>query len=573
MPHRYRQARIDWALGSEHRNLSLLGTAALKGTGNTLANVIIGNAGANRARRRCGRRHDEWRRRRRHLCVDNAGDVVIEIAGAGIGTIETRLTWTLGAEIENLTLTGTGNVNASGNSLDNVLTGTSGANRLDGAAGNDTMIGGAGNDTYVVDSTGDVVVEAAAQGTDTVLARVSYALSAEVENLTLTGTAAIDSTGSAGANAILGNAGNNRLDGGLGADSMTGGLGDDTYVVDDALDKTVEAAAGGIDTVESSISWTLAAQLENLALTGTAAINATGNTAGNFLTGNAAANLLNGGTGADTMAGGAGDDVYIVDNALDVVIEAPGAGIDVVQSAVTWTLGNDVENLVLTGTKAISATGNALDNGIVGNGANQPDPRRCGRRSTRWRRRRRHARGRPRQRHICPGSRIRRRAGAGKRCNRRQHRRVELSLGNRQRPDLVPPRRQRPAGEHHRHERQGAGAELVPRQSVPRRGVQDFRRQIVARLQGAKPGIRRMAAFAPPAVGQTTLSTSYATLVPVITANWEEPVAMAGMPDDVQPASLMIAELAVAGPSEAPIHALLEDLTPSRLGRPSDTSV
>ena len=331
--------------------------------------MIEGNSGSNRINGAAGADTLEGGEGDDTYVVDNVGDVVVEIAGEGIDTIESRLTWTLGAEIENLTLTGTGNINATGNTLANVLTGTSGANRLDGGIGADTMFGGAGNDTYVIDSSGDVVVEAAAQGIDTVLAGVSFVLAAEFEKLTLTGLAAIDATGNDAGNTIIGNAGDNRLDGGRGADTMTGGLGDDTYVVDDSLDRTVEAASGGIDTVESSISWTLATQVENLVLTGTAAIDGTGNSASNMLTGNAAANVLNGGAGADTMAGGAGDDTYIVDSPLDAIVEAFGEGVDVVRSTVAWTLGSNLENLVLTGTRAISGTGNALDNSIVGNSA------------------------------------------------------------------------------------------------------------------------------------------------------------------------------------------------------------
>ena len=111
---------------------------------------------------------------------------------------------------------------------------------------------------------------------------------------------------------------------------MAGGLGDDTYVVDNTGDVVTEAAGGGTDTVQSSVTHTLGAELENLVLTGAAAINGTGNALNNRSPATRAANILNGGAGADTMAGGLGNDTYVVDNAGDVVTEAAGGGTDTV---------------------------------------------------------------------------------------------------------------------------------------------------------------------------------------------------------------------------------------------------
>jgi Ca2+-binding RTX toxin-like protein len=127
-------------------------------------------------------------------------------------------------------------------------------------------------------------------------------------------------TGTELADLIEGLAGNDTLDGGAGNDTLIGGTGDDTYVVDSAFDVLTEKASQGTDTVQSSLSWTLGANLENLTLTGTEASSGTGNTLANALRGNAQANLLSGlggndtlygGVGADTLLGGAGDDSYI----------------------------------------------------------------------------------------------------------------------------------------------------------------------------------------------------------------------------------------------------------------------
>jgi len=97
------------------------------------------------------------------------------------------------------------------------------------------------------------------------------------------------------------------IDAGAGADKMVDGAGDDTYIVDNAVDVVTENAVEGMDTVKASVSHVLMLNVENLVLTGTAAIDGTGNAADNMLTCNDAANLLDGKAGNDTMAGGLGD--------------------------------------------------------------------------------------------------------------------------------------------------------------------------------------------------------------------------------------------------------------------------
>jgi len=363
-------ASITYTLGSNVENLTLTGSSAINGTGNALVNTITGNSAANTLDGGAGADTLVGGAGNDIYIVDNTGDVVTENASEGTDTVQSSATYTLSANVENLTLTGAAAINGTGNALANILTGNSAANTLDGGAGNDTMIGGLGDDIYVVDSASDVVTENAGEGTDTVQSAVTYALGVNLENLTLTGSSAINATGNALNNIITGNSGDNVIDGGLGDDTMAGGAGNDTYYVDSVNDVVTEAASAGTDTVNASISYNLGANIENLVLSGTSVINGTGNASANTITGNSAANVIDGGTGADTMIGGAGNDTYVVDNAGDVVTENASEGTDLVQSSVTYTLGTNVENLTLTGSTAINGTGTALDNILIGNSAN-----------------------------------------------------------------------------------------------------------------------------------------------------------------------------------------------------------
>src|SRR5205085_3010287 len=184
---------------------------------------------------------------------------------------------------------GAGNDHLNGLEGNDALYGEAGDDVLDGGTGTDQMYGGIGDDIYVVDSTGDKSNEAAGEGDDLVLASASYALGANIERLTLIGTGNITAVGNALANVLIGNVGNNTLSGGAGADTMIGGDGNDIYIVDDAGDVVSEVASQGTDTVQVGFSYTLGANVENLTLTGAAAINGTGNGLDNIITGNAAA--------------------------------------------------------------------------------------------------------------------------------------------------------------------------------------------------------------------------------------------------------------------------------------------
>lgn len=228
-----------------------------------------------------------------------------------------------------------GNDVLDGRAGNDVLHGGSGHDRLIGGSGNDRMIGDGGNDRYGVDSARDVVVEARKGGTDRVDASVSHALAANVETLYLQGSAAINGTGNDLANTLVGNGGNNglkggggddvlvggsgndsldggsgqdSLDGGSGNDRLIGGSGNDVYHVSSRSDVVIEAASGGTDQVRTSVTCTLGAHVENMLLTGSAAIKGYGNAVANRLLGNDGNNVLNGGGGNDVLKAGRGND-------------------------------------------------------------------------------------------------------------------------------------------------------------------------------------------------------------------------------------------------------------------------
>ena len=310
--------------------------------------------------------------------IDSAGDLIMEAAAAGTDTVRTTLaSYLLGAHVESLVYLGTANFAGTGGAAVNSITAGSGNDTIDGGAGADTLDGGAGDDTYVVDSSGDLILEAAGAGTDSVRTTLaSYLLGAQLEHLVYPGTANFRGTGNGTTNSITGGAGRDTLDGGLGADTLIGGVNNDTYYVDHALDSIVEASAEGTDTVYTSIDWTLAAQVEHLYLNVTAAAALTGNDLRNSLRGNAGGDALaglagddtlNGGLGADTLTGGTGNDTYYVGHALDRVVEASDEGTDTVYTTIDWTLAHDVERLYLNITAGAALTGNDLANSLRGN--------------------------------------------------------------------------------------------------------------------------------------------------------------------------------------------------------------
>lgn len=232
-----------------------------------------------------------------------------------------------------------GNDRLYGGAGADLLTGGLGNDILDGGIGADIMVGGLGNDTYYVDDALDFIIENAGEGTDMVFTTVSYALSANVENMTLLGTGNFDLFGNNWDNTLTGNRGNNTLDGGGGADVLIGGLGNDTYIVNqfsaDGINKVkglhdVIIDSGGIDTVMATfnspafteLKYMMQNGLENAIFTGSeTTMHVIGNTAKNIITTGDLDDTIDGGRGADTMDGGTGKNTFFIDNKFDVIID------------------------------------------------------------------------------------------------------------------------------------------------------------------------------------------------------------------------------------------------------------
>ena len=355
----------SYTLSAHVENVQFFGTGDFTGHGNELANILIGRAdndtldggdgndtlrgGGGEDRMTGGAGDDTYG-------VDNADDLVIEMADDGTDTVKTTLSsYALGAHVENLEFFGTGDFTGHGNELTNILIGRAGNDTLDGGDGNDTlrggggedrMTGGVGDDTYSVDNAGDEVVEMADGGIDTVATNLaSYTLGAHVENVQFFGTRGIGYgneldnilRGGAGSDTLFGGDGNDMLvggigndvlNGGAGEDKMDGGTGDDTYRVDDAGDEVVERPGGGKDGIITTLSsYALGAHVEHLQFIGTGDFTGQGNARANILTGGAGNDRLSGGDGADRLLGGMGADVLIGGRDGDTLTGGGGADV------------------------------------------------------------------------------------------------------------------------------------------------------------------------------------------------------------------------------------------------------
>jgi len=239
--------------------------------------------------------------------VDSALDVVSESNPASSGgrdIVYTEIDYTLGDNVESLRILAPGAINGTGNALNNSLYAGAGNNILDGGDGRDIA-------SYLYASAGVTVSLATGAGQDTgssgtdTLRNIEYLAGSAFDDLLTGNDGNNDLTGGMGADTLDGGAGADTLNGSVGADMMIGGDGNDIYYVDnvgDVVSETSSATTGGSDTVYSSISFTLGANIENLRLLGTDASDGTGNALNNGLYAGAGNNVLDGGDGIDTVS-------------------------------------------------------------------------------------------------------------------------------------------------------------------------------------------------------------------------------------------------------------------------------
>ncbi|WP_394889482.1 beta strand repeat-containing protein [Mesorhizobium sp. AaZ16] len=223
-------------------NMVLLGGGNINAVANNLNNTITGNAGNNAIDGRGGVDNMTGGNGNDTYFVDNLADNVFEANGAGTGidTVLHSVNFSVATQfVENMVMTGAGNINAIGNNLNNTITGNNGNNGIDGRGGADSMSGGLGNDTYYIDNAGDQVFEANGAGTDLVFTSVSKSFAAQfIENITLSGAGNITTTGNGLNNIIVGNNGNNAFSAREGNDTITGNGGNDIFVFNTALGAT-----------------------------------------------------------------------------------------------------------------------------------------------------------------------------------------------------------------------------------------------------------------------------------------------------------------------------------------------
>ena len=356
--------------------------------------------------------------------VDGYGQLETVLSGSTAPVGQPVVVNATGTAANNLLLGNALNDTLRGGLGDDTLVGYTGSDLLIGGDGSDSLQGGDGGDLYLIELikdhpfaevfdlgtsgidelrladtktgtltvfAGDVGLERVVIGTGTAATALSNGTIALNINAAVAPNA-LTILGNAGRNQLVGTAFDDVLNGGGGADDLQGGDGNDNYLVDNAADAITELAGRGIDRVRSSVSFRLAANVEDLELTGTSAINGTGNDLVNQILGNAARNVLDGGAAADLLQGGEAGDLYLIsavgDHPQAEFVDTGLSGIDEVRIAAAagsfllFAGDTGIEQVVIgsgtavtpvtTGRGAVNVNAAAVTNGLllVGNDGN-----------------------------------------------------------------------------------------------------------------------------------------------------------------------------------------------------------
>ena len=354
------ESSVSYTLPTDINNLILTGSSSLVGSANSGNDTLTSNTGIDTLVGGSG--HDTF-------ILNNAADVVEDTAGSATIVYAASVNFTLPANVNTLTLLGSSAITATGNSGNDSIMGNAGADTLIAGSSIDTLVAGpgsaidslvagSGNDLFVVDYSGDLVTVGATHGTDTVQSSVSYTLPTNVSALLLTGTSALSGTGNSTSDMLIAGSGADTLTAGSGVATLVGGAGNDTFVVNSTSDVVQDSSSSASNTILSSANYTLATDVTNLVLTGTAALTGTAGTGNDTLTSN---------SGADTLVGGASNDLFVINNSSDIVTDTSTAAQNIAQASVSYTLPTDVNTLILTGTAALTGTSNGVADSIVGN--------------------------------------------------------------------------------------------------------------------------------------------------------------------------------------------------------------
>ncbi len=375
---------VDYTMQANVSTLVLTGSGDLVGIGNGSSDVIVGNAGADTLIAGSGAADLRGGTGSDLFIVNSTSDTVSETDSSNghQDTIQSSVSFTLPQGVDELVLTGTGNLVATGNAENDSIVGNAGNDTLQAGAGNDTLVsgsgvtvllGGAGNDTFVVNNAGDVISNISTNE-NVLISSVSITLPTNINTLRLTGAANLVGTangaddllqGNAGADQLVALGGNDTLVAGSGLATLVGGTGNDTFVVDNSADSVMAGSANNV--MFSSASFVLPAHIDALTLTGAANISGTGNADADTLTAGGGNDTLIAGSGVAVMNGGSWATTFVVNNTADVVQNASAGAPNALQSSVSYTLPANVNLLTLTGSAALTGTGNAGDDTLVGN--------------------------------------------------------------------------------------------------------------------------------------------------------------------------------------------------------------